>query len=520
MASMSLWSKLRVAAKAFREAYVTADLIDSTDFEDFEARKLRYEIMWALYENTLFRNIHKWATAYRNQYSLYRHIRNIYNPAFRLTEFWTMMLWGGLLSDDAMEEGAIPIRTDQQSIRKAIAKLWEDSNWNVNKDVLTMWCCSMGDCGLRIVDDVEKKQTRLEVVHPATIKDLTLDPRGYVKAYEIEEARVLDGRTVLYNEVVSRGEGEDVIFETYADGREYGWNGSPAKWTEVYGFIPFIAFQHNNVGLDYGWAEIHPLRSKANEVDDLASKLHDYIRKAVDPVWLFNFKKPKKSEMSEFSGAEPTLDRPDPHREEIPALYSSLPNATAQPLVTDMIDIEKTAGEIQNILEEMERDYPELQMDIWTVGGYTTGRALRTARQRVERKVIRRRPGYDKALIRAHQMAIAIGGFREYNGYEGFNLDSYAEGKLKHTIPADRTIFAIDEAEEIDSKAKFWETIMAAIELGRVPLEMVLQDFGWSQDKIQRFLSSDEMSRGEMPEEGESDERRPDEIEEADTVQP
>lgn len=504
MAKISVWSKLRMAAKAFREAYVTADLIDSSDFEDFDARRLRYEIMWALYENTMFRNIHKWATAYRNQYSLYRHIRNIYNPAYRLVEFWKMMLWGGLLSSDAAEEGSIPIRTDSQNLRDAIARVWKYSNWDVNKDILTMWCCALGDCGLRIVDDVPAKEVRLELVHPATIKDLTRDARGYVKAYELEEVRVLNGREVTYGETVTRGAGDEVVFKTFSNGKPYAWNGVAETWTEMYGFIPFISFQHNNVGLDYGWAEIHPLRSKANEVDDLASKLHDYIRKAVDPIWLFNFRKPKKSEMAEFTGADATIDRPDPHREEIPALYASRPDASAFPLVTDMIDIEKTALEIQNLLEEMERDYPELQMDIWTVGGYTTGRALRTARQRVEKKVIQRRPAYDKDLVRAHQMAVAIGGFREYEGYEGFSLDSYRAGDLDHVIPTDRVIFSIDEAEEVESKSKFWETVMAAVESGRVPIDMLLQDFGWSQDRIAKFLASDEMSRGEIPEEGDN----------------
>jgi len=468
---------MSAAVKAFREQYVASDFIDPDDFEDYPARLIRYQILWAWYENTAFRDIHSWAPLYRKQYGLYKYIRNIYNPSYRLAEFWKMMIWGGLLDPDALDVGAIPITTTKENLRPALAALWLASGWGSNKDLITLWGACLGDVGIRIVDDITRKEVRLEPIHPSSIKDLETDKRGYIRGYVLEETRELNGKDVTYTEKVSRGEGDVVTFETLANGKPYAWNGVAESWSESYGFIPFVAIQHNNVGFNYGWAEIHPLRSKVNEIEDLASKLHDYIRKAVDPVWLFNFKKPRGEV------ASPGSSTPSAGRDETPAIYVPDPNAKAQALITDQLDIQKTAEEIGHLLKETERDYPELQMDIWTAGEDTSGRALRQARQRVETKVIQRRASYDGALVRAHQMAVAIGGFRKYDGYDGFDLTSYKKGDLDHTITPSRPIFETDPREEADIKKLFWDAVRAATDSG-VPVEIVLADMGWDEKKI------------------------------------
>ena len=479
------------AIAAFREAYIQSDWADPLSYTGYEGRKLRYQVLWAWYESTAFRDLHKWAQAYRNSYQLYRYIRNIYNPAFRLVEFWKMMIWGGMLDNEAGDKGAIPIKLDKdnEGLRKPISQLWADSNWEVNKDIAVLWACSMGDSAIRIVDDPDHEEVRIENVHPASLKELTIDSRGYVKQYEIEETRVRpdNGKLATYLEKATREEGSETIkFETFADNKPFAWNGEKDSWTEDYGFMPLVAIQHNNVGFDYGWAEMHPLRSKMNSIDDLASKLHDYIRKVIDPVWLFNFNKPKNSADTTMQSATATSDASAPGREEMPALYVSDKEAKGQALVTSEISIAETSAEIQNILGEMERDMPELQMDIWTVGQDVSGKALAKARQRVERKVTQRRPNYDKALVRAHEMAIAIGGEKGYEGYDGYNLESYTQGKLKHYIPNDRIIFEADPFVEATEKRLLWQTVAEAKNAGIAP-ETVLRDFGWTDEQVKEF---------------------------------
>ena len=490
----TIWQRIAMATKAFREGYITSDLLDSGDYDNHDARKLRYQIFWSMYENTMYRDIHSWAQALRTQYGLYKNIRNIYNPTFRMVEFWKMIVWGGFLDDEAEETGAIPIKTSSEQVRKGIKQLWQDSNWALYKDILVGWGTSLGDTAIRVVDDTELREVRMEPVHPATIKDIEFDPKNNVTMYELEEGRLHweTEKEVTYREIATLV-GDVVTYETFVDDTPTGWDGQPETWSEQYGFIPFVMIQHNNVGSSWGWPEVHAALSKINELEDLASKLSDYIRKVVDPVWLFNFKKPKVDADMQMQTENASANRPYPGREEMPAIYVPNPQANAIPLVTDMIDVEKTLMAINGILSELERDFPELQMDIWSVGGYTTGTAMKTARQRVERKVQQRRPNYDGALIRAHKMALSIGSQRSYDGYSGFDGE-LTDDKFDHSIPADRIIFEADALEELDKKKKFWDTLINVLSKakGQIPPEMVLKDFGWSDDKIKEYLEAAE----------------------------
>lgn len=473
---MSFWSRMTNAIKSFREDYVVSDFLDPEHFEDFAGRRLRYQILWAWYENTAFRDIHTWAREYRKQYNLYKYIRNIYSPAFRLAEFWKMMIWGGLLTPEALATGSIPVVTTNEGLRQPLSKLWLASGWSVNKDLIPLWGASLGDVAIRVVDDVVHQEVRLEPIHPSSIKDLTIDSRGYCKGYVLEEVREDSGKDFTYMETVERGEGESVIFSTYRDGKAYGWEGRPPTWTEEYGFVPFVPIQHNNVGLEFGWAEVHPLRSKIHEIEDLGSKLHDYIRKAVDPIWLFNFKKPRGAPTESAAPSEAG-------RDETTAIYVPSENAKAQALISDQVDIQQTSAEIMSLLKEVERDFPELQMDIWTAGEDTSGRALRQARQRVETKVIQRRSNYDSALVRAQQMSIAIGGYRGYDGYQGFDLESYKKGDLNHTIDPSRPVFKTDPRETSEIFKMTWEGVRAGTDAG-IPPEVMLSNLGWSDKQI------------------------------------
>lgn len=480
--------------KAFREAYVSAGTLGDSTFGSFDARGLRYALLWSFYENTQYRDIHTWATKLRADYGLYKHVRGIYNPAYRLGDFWQSHLWGGLLDPSAGDgkqmPSALPISIPDTNpradpLRAAIATLWRDSNWQVNKDVTTLSGSILGDIALRIVDDVDRGKVYLSVVHPGTLADLDLDDFGNVKGYIVEETRPDPQRddtakTVIYREVAER-DGENVVYTTYLNGTPYAWNGVTPEWAEAYGFIPLVFIKHNDVGQDWGWSELHPALGKIREADDLASKLHDQIRKLVDAPWLFSGVS-KPGTKPQVTGETATTTKPEPGREEIPALYGPA-GATATPLVAPL-DIVGTTAEIKELLAEIERDYPELGADrLVTASGDASGRALRVARQPIETKVQKRRPNYDNALVRAQQMAIAIGGYRGYPGYKGFGLDSYAAGDLAHAID-NRPVFSKDPLDDLELKKEFWTVVQMATANGDVPTETVLRDLGWTDEQI------------------------------------
>lgn len=493
--------------KAFQDKMMGVDLLDPEHFTDFDARRLRYAILWAMYENTAYSDMHNWSKLYKSRNGLYRYVRAIYNPSYRLGEFWKSRLLGGPLDMDAGDgsivPSALPIATENEALRPAVAQLWRWSNWQFKKDVLGLRGALLGDGVIKIVDDVVRKKVYMQVVHPGTLKDVTLDPWGNVKGYVIEERRddPRPGRNgkVRYTEIAERDESDNVFYSTFLDGNPFAWNDSQgAEWSEAYGFVPLVVFQHNNVGLDFGYSELHNGLPKFREIDDLASKLSDQIRKMVDAPWIIGMNKPAKAVKTTSAAGQQTAEEkeanPQPGREEIPMLWAGDgKSASALPLVAPL-DIGASAGYIKDILANIEQEYPELSTDLHNVQGDISGRALRINRGPAEQRVIQRRPGYDDAIVRTQKMAVAIGGMRGYLGFEGFDLDSYLAGDLNHVI-GDRPVFPRDPQDDLDEESTFWDVGVKAKSFGVPPMEWLRKNgpkYGYGEEDIAAIEKSPE----------------------------
>jgi hypothetical protein len=391
---LNLMHKLTAAKVAFTKPVVITDPLDvDADWNDYDSRRLRYDIFWAFYENTVYDEVQatfrNWAKQYKTRYGLYKYIRTIYNPSYRLGEFWRGHIWAGAAARilDNLEYGD---SANEDQLREAIEQIWLWSNWEIKKDIIPLYGSIMGDVAISIVDDQERGKVFFNIVHPGNLSFVELDSMGNVKGYEIQEER-LDPRThiertVLYTEIALR-DGDNVIFTTLLNGKPFPWNGIEESWERPYGFVPMVVIQHNDVGLQWGWSEVLPGQSKFREVDDVTS------------------------------------------------------------LVADL-EIEEVSNHIGTIVKEIERDYPELRlMSLLNENvGVISGRALEIARQPSESKVRQRRPNYYNAMARANQMAVAIAGF---NGLNDFNLDSFDAGLLDHSI-GDLPIFTSGEFDKQD----------------------------------------------------------------------
>ena len=447
-------TRLTAATKAFQKPDIITNPLDlDAVFNDWDSRRLRYDINWAFYENTAYIEMasRNWPKGYKTQFGLYRYIRNIYNPSYGIGEFWKAHLWAGALADIPL---VFPDGVNEEGLKAAIRQIWQWSNWEARKDIVPLYGSVMGDVGILIVEDTLHKKVLFDIIHPGNIAAVELDTMGNVKGYEIQEERpdprAITDKAVTYSEIAER-DGQDVIYTTLLDGKPWAWNEIGSSWTRPYGFIPLVLIQHNNVGLEWGWSEIHPAQSKIREIDDQASKLNDQIRKITDPIWVF-FGVTKPEDSPTFTETRLTgkaaANRPQPGREEANALYGSA-DGSAVPLVAPL-DIEAVISSIQNMSKEIERDYPELRvLALDEAGGNISGRALRLARQPAETKVNQRRPGYYDALVRAQQMAVAIAGFSKYEGFGGFDLNSFERGLLNHSI-GQMPIFAVDPLDDLE----------------------------------------------------------------------
>ncbi len=434
-------NRMTAARKAFEKPDIITNPLDiDSDWNSYNGRRLRYDIFWAFYENTQYDEVQssfrQWVSQYKTKYGLYKYIRSIYNPAYRLGEFWRSHIWAGS-SSAIMDYFIYGDNANEDQLRDAISQIWIASNWEIRKDILPLYGSVMGDVGLLIVDDIERGKVYFNIVNPGNIVYVEKDEIGNIKGYEIQEERN-DPRThleqtVTYTEIALR-DGENVEFTTLLDGEPYPWNGESSSWARPYGFVPMVIIQHNDVGLEWGWSEIGPGQSKFREVDDVTSKLDDQIRKLVDSPWLIaGASKPSSGPTVTETSLTGTaaLNRPQPGREEVPMIYADV-NASATPLVADL-PISDTSQHIGTIIKEIERDYPELRLMslLNEDAGNISGRALEIARQPSESKIKERRPNYYNAMVRANQMAVAIAGF---NGYNPYNLDSYKAGQLDHAI--------------------------------------------------------------------------------------
>jgi hypothetical protein len=491
---------------AFREGYMYSGDIDPlSKFGDYAARNVRYAVLFSHYENNAYRDVNTFAQAYKASFGLYRHTRSFYSPAYRIAEFSKAHIWGGPLDPEAGDgktiPTALPIITDNDALRESIAKIFGWSNWSVKKNVVTLKGTILGDAVLKVVDDVDHKRVYLRSVHPGTLKEITVDETGNVKSYLIEELRldpnnINSKRNVTYAERASRN-GDMVVYETFLNGKPYAWpdnvmsdgenDSAVAKWEEPYGFIPMVVIQHNDVGLEWGWSELHPAQSKIREADDLASKLSDQIRKSIAaPMLLAGVTAP--SEKPTMPQTTRTANNPQPGREELPFVYGPM-GASAHKLYSD-INIEQTAAYIQDILKSIEGDYPELRVDPRNITGDISGRALRILRQDADDKINERRPLYDDALTRALQMAVSIGAMRGYPEFSNFGLDSYQNGDMDFRI-GKRPVFTKDPSEDLDYESQFWDVAMKAKNSG-MGIPMYLEMHGWEQDDVDKFLETPE----------------------------
>lgn len=476
------------------------------EWDLWQARVLRYRLNWSMYTNSAYHGLGFQVERFKEKYGAQSNIRHIYNPCSRIGDFYQTHLMGGELDpkagDGESELSCLPILTDNESIRPAISTLWADSWWQVLKDLYTLNIAILGECAIKVVDDGVKGQMRLELEHPGHLKWVDFDATNrrvdgyiiqkYVWDPRFDDIKDLDPnsdpmtnrRLVRYTEKAWL-DGKKVSYQTELDGELYPWNGEAAQWDAPFGFVPLVVAQFKPVGTRWAQSALHPGMSRFIEVDGQASTLSDgNTRDYKAPHFISGAAAPAAA------NAGPQVAGPNGQTGGVGSTASTLDTlgfiygplgSTAIPL-TNPRDIPGICTHITSMLDDIEKQYPELLADTGDFAGRVTAEAIRNARQRATAKVRARRVGPDSALVDAHKMAIAIGGFRGYRGYDGFNLESFADGRLDHTI-GQRPVFDIDPTDTHEEDLAFWTAIQFQ-EAAGVPLEYALERAGWTAKEL------------------------------------
>ena len=261
---MTLKGRLMAAINAFRNPPVGADA-------DFESGRIsRYEWFWRMYWNTAYDSVADYAANFAAGTKLYRFVRGLRNPLARWADFYVANVWGGMLDlaagDGSREPSALPIVTESDALRPAIARLWQWSNWNSKRSLAMRYSAVCGDVFVKVVDKPDAARVFLQTVWPGVVADASWDDFGNLKRIIFQYRRSDERKTDNPNEAPRRYDYKEVIehpsvwggkytrVRTYRNGGLYGFdeNGNKPEWELPYDFVPCVHVPFMDVGSNWG----------------------------------------------------------------------------------------------------------------------------------------------------------------------------------------------------------------------------------------------------------------------------
>jgi hypothetical protein len=411
-----------------------------------------YNRRWARYANNIFEDGAFWST-YLNRNGLYRHTRSIFNPARKLGDFYSGIIYPGVLATDAerLPDGtqlAIPLADDiDKDLRTAIGQLWQWSNWQEGMSLMTLYGAVLGDVGVEVSDELDRGKVTFDIIWPGLVTKLELDSTANVKSHVIEyDYEDTDGKTYTYRKEV---DGERIA--EYRDNELYQYDPDvPAERVNPYGFDPFVWCRHQNLGGTHG-APAFRNEQNVDELNSLASHAYDRAHAILSsPVLVAGAQSNSLLTAANNATKRPSATEstpPDQGARESIRIIAAGPDAK-------VASIELPEGEVAERMDRLwsniEHEHPELTMyDKLREMSQVTAPGAEVLVGDTSIYVNKARGGYDTQTIKLHQMGVAIAGWRANTGAWGgrgrsltrqqqaflpFDLESYQAGDLDFEI--------------------------------------------------------------------------------------
>lgn len=509
-----VWNRMRAAAIAARRAFLDPTSLDqnSTDPGDREAI---YRERLAYATSSAYDDLDAWARRYTT-YGLYSKTRGIYNPTARLCEFNQSTLYPGMIpqGDESIPEfarEALPMGSGvPPELRSAILQVAQWTNLQTQKDELAFLGSALGDVGLEVVDDFARGKVTFKLWWPGYVKQLELDTYGNCQFVSLRYQTENDNETFEYRIDMAK---ESIA--TYKDDRPYDYDHKPESGEKPqperpnpYGFVPFNWVRHYPLLSKYSDPAMRST-GKLDELNSLVSRTVDYIRTRIlspqgiaadwDPKGLGNIDaRGSRSGSGSDENGSAIIGGGDNDKVFLIALPAG---ASGIPLAGN-IEPEQAIPFIDHMLTELEADYPQLSAwaklrEMSSVSGIAIERALGDTAGRVYRM----QAAYDQQLVKALQMAVAIGGWRLRMGetwkptvarqkFAPFNLESYAAGDLDFML-LPRPLTPPTETERFEAKSTKYKAIADAKAAG-IPFKDALLEAGYSEDDADRYAKEAE----------------------------
>lgn len=454
--------------------YRASDHIADADFTftSYEARLARYYHNARYADNTIYSEINTYANLYKEKERLYKGIRGLRNPINRLNKVEAASVFGGVIDYEGFNTGAIVIKGADDILLNAIGITLKWSNADTMKTLYVREGSAIGENALKVVDDVSRGKVRIEILDPRKVFDVIFDAVGNVKSIDIRYARLdeLTKKWYDYRETIDKD-----WFRTYRDGELFAYttdgNGSGvSKWENPYGFVPVQWTPHVATKFGFGITSYSATRHKIDNLNDLATLLHDNIRKSVNTKWAVFGDKPTVT-----NGKPDVLQMANNDRDKSGMIYFGK-DSNIKPMVYDL-DIEGGLAAVMSQELEVERDLPQLALSRMRDNTSSlSGVAIENLYADAVGIISEIQGTYGSGLTQAIQMAISIGGFRRYDGFRTYNLDSFDTGVIDFQIQP-RSLFR----DVLSTQAKL-ELTIAALE-SKAPA-LLLEQLDYGEDDI------------------------------------
>lgn len=434
---------------------------------DFYDRSDVYKYLWTYYTNTAYDSLDAIWIRLRVRSKHYRYTRPIYNPTRRLVDLYAGAVWPGVLTAQPEDlpsnaQVAVPLpKKTPLELRAAMDQIWQWSNFSAQRYGLIRFGAALGNVMVEIVDDVDRGKVTFDILWPSHVKALSLDAGGQVKSYAIEYDYEdhEDEKDYTYRREVTA----DTI-KTFRDGEAYSYNGVPSSYANPYGFAPAVWISHANIASVFGLPAVRNI-SKIDELNSAASHANDQLHKLLSAPIVLGLHNPDAPLPDPPKGSQDstvgTTIAADPSRESIQYIEAN----TGATVSTINLPEGQALNHIQSLLNEVERDHPELSLwhamrEMNQISGVAVSRLFGDAQSYINEA----QNSYDTALVRLMQMSIAIAGMRQKSGAGGwaeanyqrdkfakYDLDSYRKGDLDFYI-LPRPLIPLTEQEAAQLK--------------------------------------------------------------------
>jgi hypothetical protein len=466
-----------------------------------------YDLMEAYRVNN---NLYTWLSQNRHDEGVrLEALRGIRTPAMRICAFYHSHLWPGDLDESFPLEFPKETGASTGSVEAAVRRVWEWSNWATEKDVCALWLAQHGDLFLRVAQPPERDAVYLERVRPQYVTDVRCE-RGYVKEIRLD-LPLADGEAYprpssapaedrWHTEHWEKGSGLYRLWvHRYGPDTALSDLGAPVEVLplEAFGvdFVPFVQAKFEDTGGDRGSSCFEAGLDKFDEINRKATRHSQLMFNHNHPDWKLHR---AGADATGRPVPAPKIDADDSGTIAIgDERLFKVPAGWDLDQMVAHLDYAAYQAAIEGEEAAIAADFPEM---IWSrLGGATelSGRALEKLLAPAVARCLRARTAADRALQRAHMMALSVGAASGIDGF-AFGAGAYEAGALAHTfkprpvLPRD----GVDHAEEEKAEAET-DTLLKAL---GIPLEMILERRGWSAQDIAKIVAEAEKRAEKMAE--------------------